>query len=163
MREITIAAVQMKPVVGDLEANLNKMTELVTTIAANQRVDIIAFPEMITSGSELGVRYPELAQRVPGMVVNVLSQRASDFGVYVAFGMVTKERVESVLYNSAVLIGPDGDLVEVYNKLHLRGEERMVFREGFKMPVSETEIGTIGVMLGHDLAYPEVARCMALE
>ncbi|MCU0465357.1 MAG: hypothetical protein MUF38_12415 [Anaerolineae bacterium] len=163
MREITIAAVQMKPIAGDLEANLMKMTEMVTTIAASQRVDIIAFPELVTSGSELGVRYPELAQRVPGMAVNILSQRASDFGVYIAFGMVTKERVESVLYNSAVLIGPDGDLVEVYNKLHLRGEERMVFREGFKMPVSETEIGTIGVMLGHDLAFPEVARCMSLE
>lgn len=163
MREITIAAVQMKPIAGDLEANLMKMTEMVTTIAASQRVDIIAFPELVTSGSELGVRYPELAQRVPGMAVNILSQRASDFGVYIAFGMVTKERVESVLYNSAILIGPDGDLVEVYNKLHLRGEERMVFREGFKMPVSETEIGTIGVMLGHDLAFPEVARCMSLE
>lgn len=163
MRDITVAAVQMRPIAGDLEANLTKMTEMVTTIAASQRVDIITFPELVTSGSELGVRYPELAQRVPGMAVNVLSQRASDFGVYIAFGMVVKERVESVLYNSAVLIGPDGDLVEVYNKLHLRGEERMVFREGFKLPVSETEIGTIGVMLGHDLAYPEVARCLSLE
>jgi len=163
MREITVAAVQMKPIAGDLEANLTKMTEMVTTIAAAQRVDIITFPELVTSGSELGVRYPELAQRVPGMVVNILSQRASDFGVYIAFGMVMKERVESVLYNSAVLIGPDGDLVEIYNKLHLRGEERMVFREGFKLPISETEIGNIGVMLGHDLAYPEVARCMSLE
>lgn len=163
MRDITIAAVQMRPIAGDLEANLSKMTEMVTTIAAAQRVDIIAFPELVTSGSELGVRYPELAQRVPGMAVNVLSQRASDFGVYIAFGMVVKERVESVLYNSAVLIGPDGDLVEVYNKLHLRGEERMVFREGFKLPVAETEIGTLGLMLGHDLAYPEVARCLSLE
>lgn len=163
MRDITIAAVQMRPVAGDLEANLSKMTEMVTTIAAAQRVDIITFPELVTSGSELGVRYPELAQRVPGMAVNVLSQRASDFGVYIAFGMVVKERVESVLYNSAVLIGPDGDLVEVYNKLHLRGEERMVFREGFKLPVAETEIGTLGLMLGHDLAYPEVARCLSLE
>jgi len=163
MREITVAAVQMKPIAGDLEANLTKMTEMVTTIAAAQRVDIITFPELVTSGSELGVRFPELAQRVPGMVVNILSQRASDFGVYIAFGMVMKERVESVLYNSAVLIGPDGDLVEVYNKLHLRGEERMVFREGFKLPISETEVGNIGVMLGHDLAYPEVARCLSLE
>ncbi len=163
MREITVAAVQMKPIAGDLEANLTKMTEMVTTIAASQKVDIITFPELVTSGSELGVRYPELAQRVPGMVVNILSQRASDFGVYIAFGMVMKERVESVLYNSAILLGPDGDLVEVYNKLHLRGEERMVFREGFKLPISETEVGNIGVMLGHDLAYPEVARCMSLE
>jgi predicted amidohydrolase len=93
----------------------------------------------------------------------LLAQRANEFGVYIAFGMVTKERVESVLYNSSVLVGPDGELVEVYNKIHLRGEERMAFREGYKLPVAETEIGGIGMMLGYDLAYPEVARSLALD
>src|SRR5690606_19758528 len=67
-------------------------------------------------------------------------------------------------FNSAVLVGPDGELVGSYNKIHLRGEERMAFREGFKMPVFETEgIGQIGLLLGNDLAFPEVARTLALE
>jgi predicted amidohydrolase len=77
--------------------------------------------------------------------------------------MASKEKVESVLYNSAVLVGPEGELVEVYHKVHLRGEERMAFREGFKLPVIETEIGTLGLMIGYDLAFPEVARAMTLE
>jgi predicted amidohydrolase len=47
--------------------------------------------------------------------------------------------------------------------VHLRGEERMAFREGFKLPVIETEIGTLGLMIGYDLAFPEVARAMTLE
>ncbi len=59
-----------------------------------------------------------------------------------------------MLYNSAILIGPEGDLVEVYNKVHLRGEERMAFREGFKIPVIETEIGTLGLMIGYDSGIP---------
>ena len=163
MRELTVALVQMQPKLGHLEDNLAKMAELVTTIAANQRVDLIVFPELITSGAELGVRFTEMAQRVPGMVVNTLSQRAQDFGVYIAFGMATKEKVESVLYNSAVVIGPEGDVVETYHKLHLKGEERMVFREGFRLHTAETDLGTFGLMLGTDLAFPEVARCAALE
>jgi predicted amidohydrolase len=68
-----------------------------------------------------------------------------------------------VLYNSAVLVGPDGELLDVYNKIHLRGEERMAFREGFKLPVIPTEIGNIGLMIGYDLAFPEVARSLALD
>ena len=84
-----------------------------------------------------------MAQRVPGPTVNLIAKRANEYGVYVAFGMVTKERVESVLYNSAIMIGPEGDLVEIYNKVHLRGEERMAFREGFKLPVIDTEFGSI--------------------
>jgi predicted amidohydrolase len=71
--------------------------------------------------------------------------------------------VESVLYNSAILVGPEGELLDVYNKIHLRGEERMAFREGFKLPVIETEVGNLGLMIGYDLAFPEVARSLALD
>lgn len=163
MREITVAVVQMKPILGEPEDNLVKMSEFVSTIASQQRVDLVVFPELATSGYELGVRFTEIAQRVPGPTINLMAQRANEHGVYIAFGLVTKEKVESILYNSAVMVGPDGDLIDVYNKVHLRGEERMAFREGFKLPVLETEIGAIGLMLGWDLAFPEVARSLALE
>ena len=163
MREITVAIVQMKPKLGEPEENLVKMSDMIAQIASQQKVDLLVFPELITSGNELGVRFTDIAQRVPGPTINLIAQRANDYGIFVAFGMVTKEKVESVLYNSAILVGPDGDLIEVYNKTHLRGEERMAFREGFKLPVAETEIGNIGLMLGYDLAYPEVARSLSLE
>lgn len=162
MREINIAVVQMKPKLGEAEENLIKMSEMISKIASQQKVDLIVFPELITSGNELGLRFTELAQRVPGPTVNLIAQRANEFGVYVAFGMVTKERVESVLYNSGVLVGPDGELVDVYNKLHLRGEERMAFREGHRFTIAETETGNIGMMIGYDLAFPEIARCLVL-
>src|SRR5713226_7354183 len=164
MREITVATVQMKPTLGDSENNLVKMSDLVSKIVSQQKVDLIVFPELITSGYELGLRFTELAQRVPGPAINLMAQRAADAGVYIAFGLVTKEKVESILYNSAVLVGPEGELLGAYNKVHLRGEERMAFREGFKLPVIDTgEIGKIGLMLGWDLAFPEVARSMTLD
>lgn len=163
MREVTIAVVQMKPKLGEAEDNLVKMSETISKIASQQRVDLIVFPELITSGYELGVRFTELAQRVPGPTINLIAQRANEYGVYIAFGMVTKERVESVLYNSAILVGPDGELLDAYNKIHLRGEERMAFREGFKLPIIPTEIGNIGLMVGYDLAFPEVARSLSLD
>lgn len=164
MREVTIATVQFSPKLGEAEENLVKMSDFVSKIASQQKVDLIVFPELATSGNELGVKFTEIAQRIPGPTVNLMSQRAAEFGVYIAFGMVSKEKVESILFNSAVLVGPDGELVGSYHKVHLRGEERMAFREGYKLPVFETEgIGTVGLMLGYDLAFPEVARTMALE
>ena len=163
MREITVATVQMKPKLGESEDNLVKMSEMISKIASQQKVDLIVFPELITSGYELGLRFTELAQRVPGPTVNLVAQRANEYGVYIAFGMVTKERVETVLYNSAVLVGPEGELLDIYNKIHLRGEERMAFREGYKLPVIETEVGNIGLMCGYDLAFPEVARSLVLD
>lgn len=163
MREISIAVVQMSPKLNESSENLLKMSEMIGKIASQEKVDLIVFPELITSGNELGLRFTELAQRVPGPTVNLIAQRANDYGVYVAFGMVTKERVESVLYNSAILIGPDGELVDVYNKVHLRGEERMAFREGIRLSVNDTEVGTIGMLLGYDLAFPEITRSLVLD
>lgn len=163
MREVTIATVQFQPKLGEPEENLVKMSDFISKIASQQKVDLIIFPELATSGYELGVRFTELAQRIPGPSINLMSQRAAEFGVHIAFGLATKERVESIIFNSAVLIGPDGELLGNYNKVHLRGEERMAFREGFKFPVIPTEIGNIGLMLGWDLAFPEVARSLALE
>ncbi len=164
MREVTIATVQFTPKLGEPEENLVKMSEFVSKIASQQKVDLIVFPELATTGNELGVKFTEVAQRIPGPTVNLLSQRAAEYGVHIAFGMVSKEKVESIIFNSAVMVGPDGEIVGSYNKVHLHGEERMAFREGFKMPVFETEtIGNVGLLLGYDLAFPEVARVLALE
>jgi len=163
MREITIATVQMKPELGQMEDNLVKMSDFIARIAAEQPVDLIVFPELATTGYEIGPRFPELAQRVPGPTVNLIAQRASESGVHVAFGMVSKEKVESILYNTAVLVGPDGDLIGQYNKVHLRGEERIAFRPGYRLDVFETGLGMVGLMIGWDLAFPEVARSMVLD
>ena len=163
MREVTVAAVQMRPVLNEMEENLVRMADYIAKICGSQKVDIIVFPELITTGYECGVRFTDLAQRVPGASVNVLAQRAAEFGVYVAFGMPAKEKVESILFNSAVLIGPDGELVGDYRKVHLKGEERMTFRAGFRYPIFETNFGNIGLLLGYDLAFPEAARTLALD
>jgi predicted amidohydrolase len=163
MREITVATVQMKPDLGEVEDNLVKMSDFISKIASQQKVDLIIFPELVTSGYELGVKFTQVAQVVPGPTVNLISQRAQELGVYIGFGMVAKERVESIIYDAAVLIGPDGELIGEYYKTHLKGEERMAFREGYKIPVFETEFGVVGFMLGWDLAFPEVARSQVLD
>jgi predicted amidohydrolase len=163
MREITVATVQMQPALGQMEENLAKMGEFIRRIATEQPVNLIVFPELATTGYEVGPRFPQAAQLVPGPAVNIIGQRAADYGVYVAFGMVTKEKVESILYNSAILIGPDGEVIGQYQKVHLKGEEHMAFRPGYRLLPFETEYGLVGLMIGWDLAFPEAARSLVLE
>ncbi len=163
MREVTIATVQMRPIMNEMEDNLVKMADFVTRICSSQKVDLIVFPELITTGYECGVRFVDLAQRVPGASVNVLSQRAAEFQVHIAFGMPSKEKVESILFNTAVLVGPDGELIGDYRKVHLKGEERMTFRAGYKYPIFETSFGNVGMLVGYDIAFPEAARCLACD
>ena len=163
MREISVATVQMSPKLYDVSENLLRMGELTEQICLQQHVDLIVFPELVTTGFECGVHFTDLAETVPGYSTTVMSQRATEFNTHVVFGLAVKEKVESILYNSAVLIGPDGELMGDYRKVHLHGEERLAFRSGYRYPVFETAIGTIGVMLGRDVVFPEVARSLALD
>jgi len=164
MQELNIAVVQMEPELAKMEENVAKMGKMIPKIATEQAVDLIVFPELSVTGFEGGQRFTQMAQRVPGAVTNILGQHATDFGLYVLIGMAVKEEVETVLYNSAVLIGPDGGVEEEYRKVHLQAEERLVFRPGYQIrSVAETEIGNLGLMLGWDLAFPEVARNLMLR
>lgn len=163
MKEIRVAVVQMNPRLAEVSENLMQMSGFVDQICREQKVDLVVFPELITTGYECGMRFTDLAERVPGPTVNLLAQRAADFSTHIAFGMVTKERVESIIYNAAILIGPDGELIGQYHKVHLRGEERLAFRPGFRYPVFETRFGQVGFLIGWDLAFPEVARSLALD
>jgi omega-amidase len=165
-REIAIALVQMEPKLTEVQDNLQRMVDLVEEIGAKEKVDLILFPELVTTGYECGVRFTELAETVPGHSVNMLANRAKEFNTYIAFGMVERKKVESVLYDAAVLIDPNGEVVDKYHKVHLRGEERLAFRGGFRYPVMlmETEEqALVGLMIGWDLTFPEVARSYALS
>ena len=163
MRQVSIAVAQMMPKLNAFEENLDHMGEIIANICKGQKMDLIVFPELATSGYECGVRFTDLAQTIPGHAVNVMAQRASEFNVHILFGMPVKAKVESIIYDGAVLIGPDGEVLGDYHKVHLRGAERMVFRPGFRFPVFETYFGMLGVLVGWDLAFPEATRSLALD
>ena len=163
MRQITVATVQMAPRLNEVQANLERMGKCVEDTCRDQKVDLIVFPELITTGYECGVRFTDLAENVPGHIINYMAKRAADFRVHLAFGLVEKHKVESVIYDSAVLIDPQGELLTTYRKVHLRGEERLAFRAGYRFDVAETSLGPVGLLLGWDLAFPEVARAYALD
>jgi predicted amidohydrolase len=162
-REVTVALVQMAPVLANSEANLRKMGDFVEKICGEQKTDLIVFPELSYTGTELGLRATDLAERVPGHASNYLAKRANDFNTHIVFGLVIKEKVESILYNGVVCLGPEGDIAGDYRKVHLLGEERQVYRNGFRFVTVEAEWGRFGLMIGSDLAFPEVARSLTLE
>lgn len=162
-REITVALVQMAPDLAELETNLRKMGDFVERICSEQRTDLVIFPELSYTGSELGIRATDVAERVPGHATNYLAKRASDFATHVVFGLVIKEKVESILYDGVVCVGPEGSVVAEYRKVHLLGEERQVFRNGFRFVNVDAEWGRFGMMIGWDLAFPEAARSLTLD
>ena len=163
MREVFIAIAQFKPKLAEPQKNIERMMQVIDHICAAEKVNLIVFPELVTTGYECGVRFAEFAEPVPGSTIEQLAQRAVQYATHIAFGMVVKHKVESVVYDAAILIGPDGQVIGQHHKVHLKPEERPIFRGGFRFPVLETNFGMVGLMLGWDIAFPEAARSLALE
>jgi len=163
MREIYIAIAQFHPRLNEPQKNLERMGDIIDHIGAAQKVDLIVFPELATTGYECGVKFAEFAEQVPGYTIETLGARVARYEAHLAFGMVVKHKVESVVYDAALLLGPDGALVGQYHKVHLKPEERPIFRGGFRFPVFQTTFGAVGLLLGWDLAFPEAARSLALD
>jgi len=62
---------------GKVEDNLIAMGKFVDKICTEQKVDLIVFPELVTTGYELGVQFTDVAERPGGPATNLLAQRAA--------------------------------------------------------------------------------------
>ena len=102
----------------------------------------------------------EVAEPVPGPSTEYFGKLARKHGLYIVAGLY--ERAGSLVYNVAVLIGPDGDVAGVYRKVTLpTGEVERGVAPGDDYPVFDTSLGRIGMMVCYDGFFPEVARELA--
>lgn len=154
----------------DVEANLANTVRLVAEAARNGGVDLVVFPELASSGyvtaknKAFMVQYVKTAQKIPGPYTDGLGEAARKYGVYLVAGILEAHpRVAGTLYNSAVLIAPDGKLVGIYRKCHIPSEEKHYFYPGSDVGVYQTDLGVMGVMVCADNSFPEMGRLYALK
>lgn len=150
----------MNTKLGDVKSNLSLIRKISSQI---RKSDIVCFPELATTGYALGRKWVELAEEIPGTATDELSKIASEHGFYLICGVDERGREEDSknIYDSAVLIDPNGKLIGVYRKVHLWGNERKFFTPGKSFPVFRTKHCTIGIGICYDLEFPESARMMA--
>ncbi|MDR1242129.1 MAG: nitrilase family protein [Deltaproteobacteria bacterium] len=158
-----VAAVQTNPVFGEKTLNLCASLQRVEEAAA-QGAALIVLPELCNTGYAFSSREEAfaLAESVPGgEAVRAWAEAARRLGVHIAAGIAEREGAD--LYNSAVLIGPEG-YIGTFRKLHLWDEEKLYFEAGnLGMPVFHTPIGRIGLLICFDVWFPELYRLAAMR
>jgi len=158
--QITAACAQINPEFGAVEANINRIAGM--TESAN--VDLIVFPELVTSGYEF-IDRDEVFQLAIDLSVGTemsrFRQLAGDTNTHIVLGLPEKHLTN--VFNSAVLIEPNS-AVTVYRKIHLFDREKNLFDPGdLSVSVKETAIGRIGMMICFDWIFPETARLLTLN
>jgi predicted amidohydrolase len=158
-----VAAVQFAPEHSNPEHNRQHTIELVSAAHA-QGAGLVVLPECCITGYVFHDRNEllPLAEPMDGPSVRAWQRISAATGVWVVAGLA--ERVDDTLFNSAVLVGPDGQIA-VYRKIHLWGLEKALYQPGEHLVVYDTgsKFGKIGLAICYDLWFPELARGLALS
>jgi predicted amidohydrolase len=130
-------------------------------VAATHQPDVMVLGETLNVIGAPGT-LDQKAETVPGPSTDLLAAVARSRAVYIAFGIL--ERSGTELYNAAVLLDRGGAIVGKYRKVQLPlSEASGGVAPGSAIPVFDTELGRIALLVCQDMAFPEPAREAALQ
>jgi len=157
-RTVRLATIHYRPQGKSMQANNAEFAPLIAE-AARQKADLVVLGETVTYFG-LGKSYADCAEAIPGPSTEYFGELAKKHNLYIVVGLLERDR--HLVYNVAVLLGPDGNLAGKYRKVCLpRGEIERGCAPGRYYPVFSTRFGKLGMMVCYDGFFPEVARELA--
>jgi formamidase len=168
LRLLSIAALQISPVVHDMEATLRDFEQRVGTLAETfNGLQLVVVPELHLAA--VGGMYDEQpgsasssAVEIPGPLTERLGSLARETGLWLVPGsLYERAGSEGGVHNTAVAISPEGEVVAAYRKCFpWQPYEESI--PGTRLVTFEVpEVGRIGLAICHDGAFPEVFRQLA--
>jgi predicted amidohydrolase len=170
MKSFTVACAQMAIKPNDVRYNVEKVKEWIRRAADEHEAELVVFPETVTTGFITNLpaqELYELVEPIPGKWTDEIGQVAREKKIHVCFPTYERGEKPNVIYNSAVLIDDEGNIVGTYRKTHAFITEN-VNSGGWVTPGTEvvaydTKLGKIGMIICFDGDFPELSRELALQ
>lgn len=159
-RDIRSVALQYQPIVGDKEVNLSKVKALVSDL---QNTDLAVLPEYSLTGEHKKMSSSlakSWAEPIDGHTFKEMSAIAKDKNVNLIYTLIEQDNDD--LFVTAVVLDKSGQLLDTYRKTHLNSNEKSWAIAGNEIKtVDIPEVGRVGVMLGEEVLYPEIAGILS--
>jgi len=138
--------------------------------AAARGANVVCLPELFASPYFCQVEDPalfELAEPLPGPTTEAVAAEAKARGVVVVTPFF-EQRAAGIYHNSLVVLGPAGETLGMYRKMHIPDDplyyEKYYFTPGdLGFVTVPTPHGALGPLICWDQWYPEAARLTALR
>jgi predicted amidohydrolase len=157
-RKVRLATVHYKPNGMTPRQNCEEFAPYIAE-AAKQKADLVVLGETVPTASAnvKSQTLADIAEPVPGPSTDYFAQLAKKNDLHIVLSLYERDR--HLVYNTAVLVGPDGNLIGKYRKVCLpHGEVEKGVAPGKDYPVFDTRFGKVGMMVCYDGFFPEVAR-----
>jgi len=159
------AAIQMNST-ADVERNLALAESLVAEAAA-RGAKLIGLPENFAFLKSEGEPVPE-PQTMEGPWVRRMAEAARRHGVTLLLGSLPEAVPNDTrILNTSVLLGPDGQILARYSKMHLFDidlpgmeslKESKAVAPGRDVVVANSPVGPLGLSICYDVRFPELYR-----
>ncbi len=170
MKEFVAACVQIAVTPNDIQANMDKGVAWLEKAVKENEAELVVFPETVTTGFVTGMEADELwhlVDEAPGHITREIQKAAKAYAVHVVWPSYRRAPERGVIYNSSILIGPDGEIIGIYDKTHPSPFERADcggwVAVGNRADVYETSLGTLAMMICYDGDFPELSRLLAVK
>jgi len=170
MKEFVAACAQIAVTPNDIRANVDKAVVWLEGAVKEHAAELVVFPETVTTGFVTGLDVEvlwHLVDDVPGSTTREIQAAARSLGVHVVWPTYRRGPERDIIYNSAILIGPDGGIIGTYDKTHPFPTERCDCggwtTAGNRADVFETALGSIGMIICYDGDFPELSRLLAVK
>lgn len=150
MRPVRIAMAQILVEGGQPEANLPRAVAAIRA-ASESACDFVVLPECL----DLGWTHPsarEQAEPIPGPRSELLAGAANEYGIWVAAGLV--ERADDRIFNTAVLVSPEGGIVLRHRKLNELTLAHDLYSLGTSVEAVDTPFGRVRLLICADI-FPD--------
>jgi deaminated glutathione amidase len=166
---VRVAAIQLSS--NDDKARNLETAERLVRAAAADGAELVALPEkwnLLASGGELAAG----AEPLDGPSLSAARGWSRELGIHLLAGSVSERGAEGEkASNTSVLIGPDGEDLAVYRKIHMFDVDAggVSYRESeHERPGSDPVTGqlddlVLGMTVCYDLRFPELLRILALR
>jgi N-carbamoylputrescine amidase len=167
-RVLSVGLVQTK--VSSDKAKTIEMTGERVREAARRGAKLVCLQELFASEyfcQKEDAALFELAEPISGPTTQAMAKVAKDAGVSIVVPLFER-RAAGVYHNSLVVVGPSGDVVGHYRKMHIPDDplfyEKFYFTPGdLGFVAIKTPEATVGPLICWDQWYPEAARLTALR
>lgn len=123
--------------------------------------DLVVLPELWTVGAFAYEQFETEAEPLDGPTYAAMSAAARDAGVWLHAGSVVERAGDGSLYNTTLVLSPEGELAATYRKIHRFGfdqGEAVLMAAGDSLTTVELPEQTLGIATCYDLRFPELFR-----
>jgi predicted amidohydrolase len=119
---------------------------------------LIVFPELfLTSGNPTRAQAKQAAKET-SKVLKSFGPVAERWDSHIVLDLVEEDA--GSLFHTAFVVGPKGDVIGRYRKVHLTSKEREWAQPGEDYCVFQLPFGNLGLMTGHEVCFFEVSRIL---